>query len=248
MVEERGVPANVLYRRGGRKTNTFGDPVRVTRSGDSLRVRYYPTGIRSSQDDRRYLPGKWAANDPEQVADAYAVASRLRVELLAYRAACGAPGVVVGDGHARIAESIDAYLADAQAVKSLSEASVSRQRSRLMVLLRRYGSCTVDELAAVAPAVMEYARSSLDNGRSPAAKTVENRVRALHNYGGWVARTYRVPNPFALMPLTAEQRAAHRRDLTIAALQSSGRPVMRFFHGTQHTLPFVDGVAASAGS
>lgn len=63
-----------------RPRKPYGDPVAIRRTGETYKVRYYPTGVITRPVDRKELPGVF----PTEAA-AEAAADLLRVKLIEHR-------------------------------------------------------------------------------------------------------------------------------------------------------------------
>ena len=77
-----------------RPANPYGDPVSIRRKGSRYKIRFYPTGIITSPNDRKEVPGAYPTAE-----EATAAAAVLRAKLVEhrdrFRPECGRSSVLV---------------------------------------------------------------------------------------------------------------------------------------------------------
>jgi len=190
----------------------FGNPVSVSRDRDFLRIRYYPTGIITKPNDRLYLPGKWRADDPVQREEAHRVADELRHDLLRHRAAHGITTGVPEHINVTIGASIEAYLTMLEVRANSPTGTIATRRSQLTITLRPFRLQNVELLCSLANTVLANVRSAVTKTGKPISDTTrQGRLGALHDYGAWVATTYRTANPFEHSVKAEDDRWERRR-------------------------------------
>lgn len=190
----------------------FADPVSVSRDRGYLRIRYYPTGIITKPNDRRYLPGKWRADDPIERDEAQRTADKLRQDLLEHRAAYGITTGLPAHVKVTIGASIEAYLKMLEVKAEAPTGTIKTRRSQLTISLRPILLLDVEQLCSLANTVLANVRTAVTaKGKPVSGDTAKGRLAALRDYGEWVAKTYRTTDPFAHSVSTEDDRWARKR-------------------------------------
>lgn len=210
-----------------RRPDPLGDPVRVQLRGRWLGVRYYPTGLITSPEDRVWLDDRWDPNDTVQVGHAHETADRLRKTLLEHRAAHGIVHSSTVGITVTVRASVDAFIASHS--QETPSATIAARESRLAVsLVSKYGDRQVSELATFAKQVVTDVASAITkDGRPIAESTRSGRFDALNSFGAWLEQTYSMTNPFK--GLTESMRGAGQSERKKALIR------------VHHTDPFADG-------
>ena len=195
--------------------------MRVVAQGDTLRVRYDPTGLITRPGDRKWLAGRWPVT---QRTEAEAAAATLRELLLAHCAAHGADNVVGSVPRITIADAITAYhevLADDEDVP---EGTTTTRKSQLNVRLAHvYGSDRLESILGLGEKIVTAAANgTLPNGEPKAVSTRKRALDALSLFGAWMADTYKTPKPLA-----GEVKTAHKTSRDKSAKHRAKANVLR---------------------
>jgi hypothetical protein len=178
----------------GRPKNPFGDPVSVYRRGSRWAVRYYPTGLVTSSDDRQVLPESYGTKE-----DAERVAEALRQELYKLRAASSTPAT-------KPDQLLSAVLEDYVKEQKKDEHTPTGTVRKRISTVRLY---VMDSEAAAMPVrhlpgrqaeliVRTMRRAKKADGSPKGENTIDGAERALAHCGRWLAKEgYSVSNPFA---------------------------------------------------
>jgi len=208
-----------------RPKNPLGDPVRLYRDGDYLRIRFYPSGVITSPDDRVRFEGRWLASCEGETRAANEVAARLRSTLLTHRAAHGA-SPVSGDQVITVRQTITAFLDDLaekptesrtedpeEAPTSTPTGTIKARRSQLFVNIpAAYLDEPIEILHGHADEIVNATRTALKADGTPKAENTKHGARsALAEFGKYLAAEHNMLDPFkAPMAVQEDPRKAKR--------------------------------------
>ena len=210
-----------------RPANPYGDPVSIRRKGSRYKIRFYPTGIITSPNDRKEVPGAYPTAE-----EATAAAAVLRAKLVEhrdrFRPECDRSSVLVSTAAAEFVsqsraacEAMDLPAGTFRRIKSDIKIYIDAAVMKSDVPVKNLPGALADAICK------SVSNAKKKDGTYKAENTVSASQTTLRRFGAWlVAEGYLDSDPFSsLSGQTAERTAERKQRTRRVAVEQAESPV-----------------------